>query len=314
MEQRDILIIGGGVAGLSAAQYAARANLNCLVIEEMAPGGQALLIDDLENYPGYSEAIKGYKFCDDMKVQAEKFGANFVMAKVKDIEKQGEDFLVETSKETYTAKVVVIATGAKHRHLQVPGEEEFSGRGVSYCATCDGPFFKNKKILVVGGGDAACDEAVYLSKLTDKLVMIHRRDRFRAQQSLAERVKNHEGIDVRLSHVITEIKGGEGIMPKVNKVVFKKTDTEETYEEEMDAVFIFVGTIPQTQLVPDLEKDEAGYIVTNQRMETSLPGMYAVGDVRNTPFRQVVTAASDGATAAHCAAQFIDELQGQAYN
>jgi thioredoxin reductase (NADPH) len=209
---------------------------------------------------------------------------------------------------------VVIATGAKHRHLQVPGEEEFSGRGVSYCATCDGPFFKNKKILVVGGGDAACDEAVYLSKLTDKLVMIHRRDRFRAQQSLAERVKNHEGIDVRLSHVITEIKGGEGIMPKVNKVVFKKTDTEETYEEEMDAVFIFVGTIPQTQLVPDLEKDEAGYIVTNQRMETSLPGMYAVGDVRNTPFRQVVTAASDGATAAHCAAQFIDELQGQAYN
>jgi len=313
MDKRDILIIGGGVAGLSAAQYAARANLNCLVLEEMAPGGQALLIDDLENYPGYKEPIKGFTFCDDMKVQAEKFGAHFATASVKSINKEGETFTVETSKETYQAPVVIMATGAKHRHLEIPGEEEFSGRGVSYCATCDGPFFKGKKILVVGGGDAACDEAVYLSKLTDQLVMIHRRDRFRAQKALAERVLNHDGIDVRLSHIITEIKGGEGIMPKVEKVVFQKTDTGETYEEEFAAVFIFVGTIPQTQLVPDLEKDEAGYIVTNQRMETSMPGLYAVGDLRNTPFRQVVTAASDGATAAHCAAQYIDELQGQAY-
>lgn len=313
MVKKDILIIGGGVAGLSAAQYAARANLDCLVIEEMAPGGQALLIDDLENYPGYKEPIKGYAFCDDMKVQAENFGANFAMASVKKISKEGEDFLVETSKETYQAKAVIMATGAKHRHLEIPGEKEYSGRGVSYCATCDGPFFKGKKILVVGGGDAACDEAVYLSKLTDNLVMIHRRDRFRAQKSLAERVLHHKGIEVRLSHIITEIKGGEGVMPKVQSVVFQKTDTGEVYEEEVDAVFIFVGTIPQTQLVPDLELDEAGYIVTNQRMETSLKGMYAVGDLRNTPFRQVVTAASDGATAAHCAAQYIDELQGEAY-
>lgn len=311
MEERevDVIIIGGGVAGLSAAQYAARANLNCLVIEEMAPGGQALLIDDLENYPGYRDAIKGYKFCDDMKVQAEKFGANFTMASVKSLKKEGDSFHIETSKENYQAKAVVIATGAKHRHLDIPGEKEFGGRGVSYCATCDGPFFKNKKILVVGGGDAACDEAVYLSKLTDKLVMIHRRDRFRAQKALADRVLNHKGIDVRLSHVIKEIKGDA----KVGSVVFEKTDTGETYEEEMDAVFIFVGTIPQTALVPELEKDEAGYIVTNQRMETSVAGLYAVGDVRNTPFRQVVTAAADGATAAHCISQYIDELEGHAY-
>jgi len=308
--EKDLVIIGGGIAGLSAAQYGARSNLNTLVIEEMAPGGQALLIADLENYPGFPEPVNGFQFSMDMHKQAQKFGAEFLTASVKGIEKKGREFHIETSKETIVAKAVLIATGAKHRHLDVPGEEEFSGRGVSYCATCDGPFFKNKKMLVVGGGDAACDEANYLANLTDQVIMIHRRDRFRAQKAVADKVLRNPNIDVRFNTVVKEIRGDD---TKVNKVILTRTDNGEEYEQEIDAVFIFVGSIPQTQLVPDLEKDETGYIRTDIHMETTEKGMYAAGDVRDTPFRQLIVAASDGAIAAHSASMYIDDLKGEAY-
>ena len=308
--EKDLVIIGGGIAGLTAAQYGARSNLDTLVIEEMAPGGQALLIADLENYPGYPEPVNGFQFSMDMHKQAQKFGAEFMTATVKRIRKENNLFTVETSKETITSKTVIIATGAKHRHLEVLGEDEYSGKGVSYCATCDGPFFKDKKMLVVGGGDAACDEANYLANLTDKVVMIHRRDRFRAQKAVAEKVLRNPHIDVRFNTVIEKIKGDE---TKVKTVTLSRTDKEEVYEEEFDAVFVFVGSIPQTQLVPDLEKDEAGYIVTNNHMMTSEKGMFAIGDVRDTPFRQLIVAASDGAIAAHYAADYIDDLKGEAY-
>lgn len=308
--ERDLVIIGGGVAGLTAAQYGARSNLSTLLIEEMAPGGQALLIADLENYPGFPEPVNGFEFSMDMHKQAQKFGAEFVTASVKDIKKEGAVFTIETSKETVTAKTVIIATGAKHRHLGVPGEEEFSGKGVSYCATCDGPFFKGKKMLVVGGGDAACDEANYLANLTDKVVMIHRRDRFRAQKAVADKVLKNPNIEVRFNTVVKEINGND---TKMNKVSLTCTDTNETAEEDFDAVFVFVGSIPQTQLVPEIEKDDAGYIKTTINMETSVKGMYAVGDVRDTPFRQIIVAASDGAIAAHNAAAYIDDLKGEAY-
>ncbi|MBN2050841.1 MAG: thioredoxin-disulfide reductase [Spirochaetales bacterium] len=306
---REIVIIGGGVAGLSAAQYAARASLNTLVIEEMAAGGQSLLINDLENYPGFDAPVSGIELSQKMEKQARAFGAEFLSTTVTALKKEGDIFHVETKKGTITSLAVILATGAKHRHLDIPGEEEFSGRGVSYCATCDGPFFRNKKILVVGGGDAACDEAMFLSKLTDKLVMVHRRDRFRAQKSLADRVLKNKRIDVRFNTTAKEIKGTN----QVEKVVLTRTDTGEEYEEAFDAVFVFVGSIPQTALVPDLPKDEAGYVITDQGMATEMPGLYIAGDLRATPFRQIVVAAADGAIASHMAAGYIDDLKGQAY-
>jgi len=305
----DVIIIGGGPAGLSAAQYAGRANLKVLLIEEMALGGQGLVIESLENYPGFPEGVGGFDFAQKMEAQARQFGAEILNTSVRSFTKNGNTFKVITGKGDLTATAIILATGAKHRTLDVPGEAEFSGRGVSYCATCDGPFFKNQKILVVGGGDAACDEAMFLSKLTDQVVMIHRRDRFRAQKALGERVLANPRIDVRFNTTALEIKGDQ----KVKEVVLQNTETGETTTEDFGAVFIFVGSLPQTGLVPDLEKDEAGYLVTNQRMETSVPGLYVVGDLRATPFRQVVVAAGEGAVAAHCAAQYIDEVNDEAY-
>lgn len=307
--ERDLIIIGGGAAGLSAAQYGARANLSVLLIEEMATGGQALIIDDLENYPGFPEPIKGFQFVERMEKQSLRFGTEIKLATVSGLTKKDNVFTVETTEGTFTSYTVVLATGAKHRHLDIPGEKEFTGRGVSYCATCDGPFFKNKRILVVGGGDAACDESMFLAKLTDKLFVAHRRDRFRAQKALAERIMKNKNINIRFNTVIEEIKGSG----KVESVVFKKVNTGEIYTEPMDAVFVFIGSIPQTSLAPDAKLDEGGYFVTNDRMETSVPGLFATGDVRATPFRQLVVAASDGAIAAHCASQYIDDLRGEAY-
>lgn len=307
--QYDLIVIGGGPAGMSAAQYGSRANLRTLLIEEMAPGGAMLLIADMENYPGFPEPVNGFEFSEKMRKQTENFGSEFKTASARSIRKEGNIFTVETTEGNITSWTVVISTGSKHKHLGIPGEEEFSGRGVSYCATCDGPFFKNKKILVVGGGDAACDEASYLANLSDQIVMIHRRDRFRAQKVLADRVQKNPGIDVRLNHVIERIEGDN----KVAKVILKRTDSGESYEENMDAVFIFIGAIPQTALLPDLDKDEAGYIITDQSMQTATKGLYVVGDVRSTPFRQVVVACGEGAIAAHVAASHIDDIKGERY-
>jgi len=306
----DLIVIGGGPAGLSAAQYGSRANLRTLVIEELAPGGAMLLINDIENYPGFPETINGYDFSMLMRKQAEQFGAAIKTASATAIKKAQNVFTVETSDESFSSWTVVLSTGAKHKHLGIPGEEEFSGHGVSYCATCDGPFFKNKKILVVGGGDAACDEATYLANLSDKITLIHRRNRFRAQKSLADRVLRNPNIEVRFNHIGERIMGDD----KVRRVKLRQIDDNKAYEEDFDAVFIFVGSIPQTLLVPNLEKDEAGYIVTNQNMETAEPGLYTVGDVRSTPFRQVVVACGEGAISAHMAAAHIDAIKGESYD
>ncbi len=304
----DLAVVGGGAAGLAAAQYGARAALKTLLIEEMAPGGQALLIDGLENYPALVGPVSGYYFAEAMRTQAEAFGAVSLIATVASIVKRDSDFVLDTSEGEVRATTVILATGAKHRHLDVPGEDLLSGRGVSYCATCDGPFFKGRRMVVVGGGDAACDEAMYLSKLADKVVMVHRKDRFRAQRSLAERVLHNPKIEVRFNTVVAEIRGGK----KVESVLFKEEGRGE-YEEPAAAVFVFVGSIPQTALASDARKDGAGSLITDERMQTSVPGLFAAGDVRVTPFRQLVTAAADGAIAAHSAAQYIDEVRGEAY-
>ena len=327
----DLIIIGAGPAGLSAAQYGARANLKTVVIEQLAPGGQALLIDILENYPGNVERRDsagnviagpktGYEFSEDMHQQALAFGATFVSGSVSLLEKTEGLFTATLADgQKLTARAVIIASGATHRLLNIPGEKELTGHGVSYCATCDGPFFKNKKIFVSGGGDAACDEAQYLSRLSTQVVLVHRRDRFRAQKALAERVMRNQNIEVRLNTIIREIKStGSGISAKVGALVLEHTANDgkgngDIYEEAADAVFIFAGTIPQSALVSGKAGglaaglDDTGAIITDQKMASSVPGLYAAGDVRSGSFRQVVVAAGEGAVAAHSAAEYIEE-------
>jgi thioredoxin reductase (NADPH) len=322
-EKWDLIIIGAGPAGLTAAQYGARANLRTLVLEQLAPGGQALLIDVLENYPGnvgltdpegtrIAEPRRGFEFSQDLQKQAEAFGAHILAGQVTGLRKEGNHFVLALGNgETRTAGAVILATGAEHRLLGIPGEKEFTGRGVSYCATCDGPFFRNRRIFVAGGGDSACDEAQYLSRLSSQVVLVHRRDRLRAQKALAERTLENPCIEVRFNTIIREIRG-EG---NVSSLVLERSDntgkgTGETWEEAADAVFVFAGTVPRSSLAPGAEKDENGYIVTSQRMESSVPGLFAAGDVRSSPFRQVVVAAGEGAVAAHCAAGYLDAPAG----
>ena len=308
---RDVVIIGAGAAGMSAAQYAARSNLSVTVFEELGTGGQFMLIDSLENYPGFPEPLPGHELSQRFEEQATRFGAEIQSAGVHALERADGLFRMQTDNGPITCLAVILATGAKHKHLGVPGEQEFSGRGVSYCANCDGPFFKGKRMLVAGGGDAACDEAQFLANLTDDLLMVHRRDRFRAQKSLAERVLKNRRIQVRFNTEVSRISGTQ----KVEQVTLLDSQSGKTYDQEVAAVFIFVGSIPQTQLVQDVgvRFDEGGYLLTDERMQTAVPGLYAVGDVRSSPFRQLVVAAADGAIAAHSAAQYIDELKGEAY-
>jgi len=324
----DLLIIGAGPAGLTAAQYGARANLKVLVIERLSPGGQALLIDALENYPGNIERKDaagnnvgprtGFEIAQDMHSQAEAFGASFLNDAVSELTVEGGMFTAVLAgggqnglPQAVTAPAVIMATGAVHRNLDVPGEQRFLGRGVSHCATCDGAFFRNKKIFVVGGGDAACDDAQYLSRLSPQVVLIHRRDRFRAQKALAERVLKNPHIEVRFNTIIKEIKGEQ----KLSAVVLEHEG--KVYEEAADAVFIFAGTVPQSSLVREggvqAALDDDGYIITDQKMAASVPGLFAAGDVRSGTFRQVVVAAGEGAVAAHNAAEYIDRLRGAAY-
>ncbi|MCL2599752.1 MAG: FAD-dependent oxidoreductase [Treponema sp.] len=312
----NLLIVGAGPAGLTAAQYGARANLKVLVIEQLAPGGQAALIDILENYPGNMElkdgkgnvtakSRTGFELMQDMHGQAKAFGASFVSEEVCEIRKENGLFTaVLGDGGTLKAPAVILATGASHRSLGVPGEKEFNGRGVSYCATCDGSFFKGKKIFVVGGGDAACDGAQYLSRLSPNVILAHRRDRFRAQPAVANRVLQNPNIEVRFNTTVKEIKGG----PKLGSVVLQQDG--QTHEEAADAVFVFVGMVPRSALVSRdglrAELDNDGYVVTDQKMASSIPGLFVAGDVRSGSFRQVIVAAGEGAVAAHSAAEYIE--------
>lgn len=304
----DMIILGSGPAGLSAAQYAARAALKVLVIENGA-SSQAFNINKLENYPGLHPAVSGPDFMDAMKAQAADFGATFRMASITSIDKIGDTFSLKSDSETFKASTVLIATGAEHRKLGIPGENEFEGRGVSYCATCDGPFFRNKRIVVIGGGDAACDEATYLSTLSGDVTIIHRKASFRAQKAVAERILANSGIKKIFNTVVKEIKGSA----KVEAVVVENTQTGEVSEIGADGVFIFVGMIPRSDLVEMLPKDDGGYIITNEKMETPVKGLYCAGDIRSKSFRQVVTATADGAIAADSAGKYIRELKGEIY-
>lgn len=293
-ENYDYIIIGAGPAGLASAQYAARSGLNVIVLDMAGAGGQVMQITELENYPGVFPTVNGSDFMENMQKQAEAFGAKIELTQITSIDKTGQNFVVKSKNKSYEAPYLCIATGAVHRNLEVPGEKELTGRGVSYCAVCDGPFFKNRKIIVVGGGDSACSEAIYLSNLSKDVSIVHRRDSFRAQKAVVDKMLS-AGVNPIYDSVVKSI-NGEG---RVQSVTLENVKTKEQTEVPADAVFIFTGMLPQTELVEMLPKDEGGYIKTNEQMETAMPGLFAIGDVRSKSFRQIVTAVSDGAIAAH---------------
>lgn len=304
MENKDILIIGAGIAGISAGMYAARSGMKVAVIDEAGCGGQVLQIDNLENYPGVFPAVNGYDFMENAKKQALSFGAEIIQTSATSIDKKDNKFFVSTPKGTFSAPALIYATGAEHKTLGVKGEKEFAGAGVSYCAVCDGPFFRNKTVTVIGGGDSAGTEALYLANLAAKVHIVHRRDEFRMVKSVSERLFSNPKIEVHLNSTVKEIKGSG----KVSSIQIENTLTKENTEIPTDGVFIFVGMSPKTELVEMLKKDEGGYIVTNEKMETVIPGLFIAGDVRSKPLRQIVTAASDGAIAAHSAAEYVKSL------
>lgn len=298
----DYVIIGAGPAGLSSAQYAARGGLSTVVLDSSAAGGQVMQITELENYPGVFPSVNGSDFIQTMSTQAENFGAKIVNTQVMAIDKLGKEFVIKTKDVEYHAKALCIATGAMHRNLDVPGEKEFTGRGVSYCAVCDGPFFRNKKIVVVGGGDSACSEAIYLSSISKDVTIIHRRNEFRAQKAVVDKMLSC-GVKPVYDSIVKSIDGSA----KVESVTIENVADGKKTVLEADAVFIFTGMIPQTDLVEMLPKDENGYIKTNENMETAIPLLFAAGDVRSKSLRQIVTAVSDGAIAANTAKTKIKE-------
>ncbi len=297
--QTDILVIGSGPAGMSAAQYSSRAGWSTLVIDPMGPGGQLLYIDEIENYPG-SEKLSGYVLSERMEKQCEAFGVRMEYTRALSIKKENSLFHTTTDDGEIVSKAVIVATGAVHRKLGVKGEEEYRGKGVSYCATCDGAFFKEKKVIVAGGGDTALTDALYLSSLCSDVVIIHRRNEFRAQKVLQDRVREKANISSVLGENIEEILGDGREVTGVRLKSGKEIDAS--------GVFVFVGMTPSSAVVSGIAETEDGYIRTDEGRRTTLPGLFAAGDVTVTSFRQVVTAASDGAKAAHSADEYLRAL------
>ncbi|OUZ19436.1 thioredoxin-disulfide reductase [Enterococcus cecorum] len=300
----DVIIIGAGPAGMTAALYAARANLNTLLLERGIPGGQMNNTAEVENYPGF-DSILGPDLALKMYDGINQFGVEHGYGNVVEVKDYQDYKEVITDDASYEAKVVIIATGCEHRNLEVPGEAEYSGRGVSYCAVCDGAFFRNKKLIVVGGGDSAVEEAIYLTQFADEVKIVHRRDALRAQKIIQDRAFANEKISFIWDSVVEEIKGDD---QKVTGVQIKNVKTGETYEEAADGVFIYVGLIPLTQAFTSLGiTDDAGWIVTDERMQTKIPGLLACGDARQKHLRQITTAVGDGGIAGQQAYQYIEE-------
>ncbi len=307
MELIDIAIIGGGPAGLTAALYAARARARTVVFESGLPGGQIITTDWVENYPGFPDGISGAEIGNLMHAQAERFGAEFrTFVTIERIEPDGLDFVLTDSEGVSTkARAVILATGAVPKRLSVPGEAEYTGRGVSWCATCDGAFFRDKTVAVIGGGDAAVEEALFLTKFASAVHIVHRRDELRATKCIQERCFANERIQVHWSRVVTEIVG-DGT--KVTGIRLASTKGEPEEVLPVDGVFIFVGVEPKSDLVKDLcDLDERGYVRIDHNGLTSYPGLYAAGDVTDSELKQVITAAAKGASAAFEAVKWIDE-------
>jgi thioredoxin reductase (NADPH) len=307
---RELIIVGGGPAGYTAALYAARANLEPLVIEGFNWGGQLMITSDVENYPGYPDGVMGPEMMAEFRRQAERFGADFVTDDVTRVDFSEQPFRVWVENDEYRAKTVVVATGASARWLGLPGEQHYQGRGVSACATCDGAFFKDKELIVVGGGDTAMEEATFLTRFASKVTVVHRRDEFRASQIMVDRARASDKIDFVTNAVIDEILG-EG---KVEAVRLRDTVTGDTSEMKVDGVFVAIGHDPNTKLFVDqLDHDDAGYLVTRPgTTETNVSGVFAAGDVQDHTYRQAVTAAGSGCMAALDAERFLAAAEGHA--
>lgn len=306
-EKKDLVIIGGGPAGLSAAIYARRSLLDAVTLEREALGGQMILTSEIDNYPGVPNA-DGFGLVEAMQAQAEGLGARIELDPVESLELAGESgrFLVRAAGGTYDAASVIVAAGAQPRHAGFDGEERFQGHGVSYCATCDGMFYRNKHVFVIGGGNSAAEEALFLARLASKVTVVVRKDHLRAQAAIVEELERNERVELRLMTSVVALDGGE--LPSSITLRDNHTGktTVETYDEGSFGVFVLVGRVPETSLLEGLvDLDEAGYALTDDRMATRTPGLFVAGDARAKPLRQIVTAAADGAVAATSAAAYL---------
>lgn len=301
----DVIIIGGGAAGLAASIYSVRAMLKTLVIERQAIGGQILYTGEIENYPGFPEPIAGPDLAMLYEKQATRFGVEFEYDTIKKLELDGPVKKLIGEEGEYTAKAVIITSGGEHNKLEVPGEEEYSGRGVSYCATCDGNFFRGQDVTIVGGGDAAMDEGLYLTRMTNSVTVVHRRDELRASKILQERAFNNPKMNFVWDSAITEIKGVDG---DVSSILVENLKTGAVTERETNGVFVYIGFHPINDfMVGAVELDGAGHVVTDIQMATSVPGVFAAGDVRTFSERQLANAVGDGVAAALSAYRYINE-------
>ena len=301
----DLMIIGGGPAGLTAALYGARGGLDTILLEMGAPGGQASQAHRIENYPGFPEGISGIDLAMKFAEQAQRFGARVEMTAVRGVDFSGKEKKAITSNGEYVARAVIIASGAHPRPLEVPGEAELRGRGVSYCATCDGTFFRDKKVAVVGGGDSAVEEAMFLTRFASQVTIIHRRDALRAARVIQDRARDNPKISFAWNTVVTAVRGKD----KVTSLELKDVKSGATREEPFEGVFIFIGLEANTGFLGNaLALDQGGYVVTREDLVTSVPGVFAAGDVRAKNFRQVSTAVGDGAVAAMAAERYLAGL------
>lgn len=298
----DVAILGAGPAGMTAAVYASRAELSTVMIERGMPGGQVANTEDVENFPGFS-LITGPELSSKMFEHSTKFGAEYKFGDVQSVTLDGNYKVIDLGTEKIRAKAVIIATGAEHKKIGVPGEEELAGKGISYCAVCDGAFFKERDLVVIGGGDSAVEEGIFLTKYANKVTVIHRRDELRAQKILQERAFNNEKMDFIWDTEIQSV-NGESV---VESVTLYDKNSEETYDFETNGVFIYIGLVPLTQPFENLGilNEKTGYVIANDEMETNVPGIFAAGDVREKTLRQIVTATGDGSIAAQNASEYV---------
>jgi thioredoxin reductase (NADPH) len=302
----DTIIIGAGPAGLAAAIYAARSGMKTAVFEKAIVGGQITVTQDVENYPGFEEPVSGFDLTEQMRKQAVRFEAEFIDAEVTEITLETNSKLIVTHENQYKAKSIIFCSGAYPRRLNVPGEEKLTGRGVSYCATCDGALYRNKIVAVIGGGDSAIEEGMFLTKFADKVYVVHRRDALRAQYIIQQRAFKNPKLEFIWDTVLQEIKGDT----KVSELELYNRKTDKISILKVDGVFIYVGILPNNTLLESrLKLDEQGFVITDEFMHTNIPGIFAAGDIRSKALRQVVTAASDGAIAAWSAEKWITEHQ-----
>jgi thioredoxin reductase (NADPH) len=299
----EVIIIGGGPGGLTAGLYTSRARLSTLLIESALIGGQMTTTELIENYPGFPQGVTGDDLSRLMEEQAKKFGMETVTQEVVKVSSEGDLKVVQTYESTYRCEALIVSTGTEYRKLGVPGEMEFAGKGVSYCATCDGAFFRDSQIVVVGGGDSALTEALFLTKFARELIIIHRRDALRGTKIYQERALAHPKIKFFWNSIVQEIRGDS----MVRSIIARNVKTGEIKEVETEGVFLFVGLVPRTQFLKGVvQMDEEGYILTNEHCETSAKGIFAVGDCRKKLLRQIATAVGDGATAAFAAEKFLE--------